>query len=137
MTTLQQRPTMGLDQLETNRRIAVDFLTRASAGHAREAWDEYGIPDFVHHNPWFASDGPSLVAGMDDNARQHPKKQVEVLRTIAEGSMVAVHLRVRLEPDGSDYGIVHIFRIEDGKLREMWDVAMEVPAESPNQLGMF
>jgi predicted SnoaL-like aldol condensation-catalyzing enzyme len=74
---------------------------------------------------------------MDDNARQYPHKHMEVLRTIAEGSMVMVHSRVRLEPDASDYGIVHIFRIENGKLREMWDLAMEVPAESPNALGMF
>jgi predicted SnoaL-like aldol condensation-catalyzing enzyme len=136
-TTLQLRPLTGADQLETNRQIAVDFLARASAGHAHEAWDEYGSSDFVHHNPWFRGDGRSLIAAMDENARQYPQKRLEVLRTIAEGSMVAVHTRVRLEPDGSDHGIVHIFRIENGKLREMWDIAMVVPKESPNALGMF
>ena len=136
-TTLQQRPAAGFGELESNRRIAVDFLTKAATGHAREAWDEYGSPDFIHHNPWFPADGPSLVAGMDDNFKQYPKKHMEVLRAIAEGSLVTIHARVRLEPDGSDYGIVHIFRIEDGKLREVWDVAMEVPADSPNERGMF
>jgi predicted SnoaL-like aldol condensation-catalyzing enzyme len=136
-TTLQQRAALGVDQLETNRQTAVDFLTRASSGDARAAWDEYGSPDFVHHNPWFKSDGPSLIAGMDDNARQYPQKRQEIVRSVAEGSMVVVHSRVRLQPDATEYGIVHIFRIEDGKLREMWDLAMEVPLESPNELGMF
>jgi predicted SnoaL-like aldol condensation-catalyzing enzyme len=123
--------------LETNRQLAVDFLARASAGQAREAFDQYVAPDFVHHNPYFPGDADSLAAAMDDNARQNPDKRLEILRTIAEDSFVAVHSRVRLRPEAQDMALVHIFRIVEGRIRELWDIGQEMPAESPNQLGMF
>jgi predicted SnoaL-like aldol condensation-catalyzing enzyme len=127
-----------LDQgTEYNRRVAVDFLNEASAGRAQQAWERYGSRAFVHHNPWFPSDGPSLVAAMDDNARHFPQKELEVLRTVAEGDLVVVHSRVRHEPQGSDSALTHIFRFEDGRIRELWDIGMELPADSPNEIGMF
>jgi predicted SnoaL-like aldol condensation-catalyzing enzyme len=124
-------------RLEDNRRIAVDFLQKASRGHAQQAWEQYGSRTFVHHNPWFPSDGPSLVAAMDDNARQFPQKELEILRTVAEGDLVVVHSRVRHEPGGSDAALAHIFRFEGGRMRELWDIGMELPPDSPNELGMF
>ena len=33
--------------------------------------------------------------------------------------------------------MVHIARLRDGRVAEMWDIGQEVPAESPNALGMF
>jgi predicted SnoaL-like aldol condensation-catalyzing enzyme len=120
-----------------NTSIAVDFLEMASSGHAHEAGERYAAPDFVHHNPYFARDADTLTAAMDENAQRYPDKRHEVLRTIAEGDLVAVHSRVRLEKDGPDMATVHLFRIEDGRIREFWDVVQEVPADSPNQAGMF
>jgi predicted SnoaL-like aldol condensation-catalyzing enzyme len=120
-----------------NTRIAVDFLEMASSGRAREAGERYAAPDFVHHNPYFARDAGTLTAAMDENAERYPDKRFEVLRTIAEGPLVAVHSRVRLEKDGPDMATVHILQIEDGRIHELWDVVQEVPADSPNQAGMF
>jgi predicted SnoaL-like aldol condensation-catalyzing enzyme len=139
-STASARPDAGMQtnqQLEQNRRIAVDFLARASDGHAREAWAEYGAPDFVHHNPYFRSDAESLVTAMDENARQNPTKVLEVLRTVAEGPLVAVHSRVRHQVDGPDSALVHLFRIKDGRIHELWDIGQEVPADMPNERGMF
>jgi predicted SnoaL-like aldol condensation-catalyzing enzyme len=136
-TTVQQRPPSSADQLETNRQIAVDFLARSSAGQAHEAMAQYVASDFVHHNPYFAGDAESLAAAMDDNARRNPDKRLEILRTIAEDPFVAVHSRVRLRPDAQDMALVHIFRIAEGRIRELWDIGQEAPAESPNELGMF
>jgi predicted SnoaL-like aldol condensation-catalyzing enzyme len=47
----------------------------------------YAATDFVHHDPYFASDAESLASAMDDNAREHPNKQLEIVRTIAEGPL--------------------------------------------------
>jgi len=115
----------------------VRFLTIASAGRAREAWKRHAAPDFVHHNPAFPGDAESLINAMDENARANPDKVLEIQRTIAEGPLVAVHSRVRLAPGQPGAATVHIFMMEGGRIREMWDVAQPVPGDTPNRLGMF
>jgi predicted SnoaL-like aldol condensation-catalyzing enzyme len=122
---------------EANRQIAIEFLTRAARGEAREVMRRYAAPDFTHHNPYFAGDAETLAAGMDENASSNPKKAFEILRTVAEGPLVAVHSRVRLKPGDAPHALAHLFRIEDGRIRELWDIAQELPAESPNRAGMF
>jgi predicted SnoaL-like aldol condensation-catalyzing enzyme len=124
-------------QLDSNRSIAVEFLAAAASGHAREAMAHYAAPGFVHHNPYFPSDARSLATAMDDNARDNPDKSLEVLRTVAEGDLVAVHSRVQQGPGQAPAPVVHIFRFEDGHIRELWDIGQEVPADSPNAAGVF
>jgi predicted SnoaL-like aldol condensation-catalyzing enzyme len=120
-----------------NRDIAVDFLRQAASGRAREAMRRYGAPDFIHHNPYFASDADTLAEAMDENARSNPHKEFEVVRTISEGPLVAVHSRVRMAHDDQGAAVVHILRIEDGRIHELWDVGQEAPPDSPNRAGMF
>ena len=123
--------------VDTNRSIAIEFLAAAARGRAREVMARYAASDFVHHNPYFASDAQSLASGMDDNARDHPGKSIEALHTIAEGPLVAVHSRVQHGPGEPPVAVVHIFRFEDGRIRELWDVGRQVPADSPNEAGPF
>jgi predicted SnoaL-like aldol condensation-catalyzing enzyme len=125
------------DRIEANRTIAVDFLTNASAGHAAEAMARHAAPDFVHHNPFFASDADTLASAMDENARQYPDKRLDILRTVAEGDLVAIHSRVARDPGQPPVAAVHVFRIDDGRIRELWDVAQPTPEDSPNRAGMF
>ena len=121
----------------TITQAAVEFLELAATGRAREAWDRFGSPGFVHHNPWFPGDGESLIRAMDENARANPEKHFEIRRTISEGSLVAVHGRVHHRPGDRGAATVHIFRFEDGRMAELWDIGQEVPEHSPNQHGMF
>jgi predicted SnoaL-like aldol condensation-catalyzing enzyme len=136
-TTEFSSPTTPDDSPASLTDVAVRFLTIASAGRAREAWKRHAAPDFVHHNPGFSGDAESLIKAMDDNARANPDKVLAIQRTIAEGPLVAVHSWVRLGPDQPGASTVHIFLMEGGRIREMWDVAQTVPADSPNQHGMF
>ena len=123
--------------IDTRADIAIEFLHLAASGRAQEAMDRFASADFVHHNPWFPADAESLATAMDDNARANPEKSLEVQRTIADGDIVAVHSRVRHAPGGcGDRDGSHLpdRRQPD---RELWDVAQEAPATSPNQRGMF
>jgi predicted SnoaL-like aldol condensation-catalyzing enzyme len=138
MTTVTTDHAKGTsDKVDANRSVAVEFLAAAAKGRAHEAMDRYASPDFVHHNPYFAGDGRSLASAMDDNARDNPGKSIEALRTIAEGPLVAVHSRVRHGPGEPPVAVVHIFRFENGRIRELWDLSQEVPADSPNEAGLF
>jgi len=128
---------MLTEETEANRRIAIDFLRDAARGRAEEAMNRYASRRLVHHNPYFASDAASLAAAMDANHRDNPEKHVEILRTIAEGPLVAVHGWVRHKPDDEPVALVHLFRIEDGRIIEMWDLSQEPVADSPNKAGLF
>ena len=117
--------------------IAVSFLKLASSGEVREAYAQYIHPDFTHHNPYFKGDRESLLIGMEESAKEYPDKLFESLRTLQDGDLVAVHGRVKLEPDGPWYALMHIFRFDEGLIIEEWEAAQEVPEDLPNENGVF
>jgi predicted SnoaL-like aldol condensation-catalyzing enzyme len=77
------------------------------------------------------------MTAMEENARDNPNKILDVKRAIAEGDLVAVHSHVRLKPEDRGGAVVHLFRFQDSRIVELWDLGQEVPEESPNQYGMF
>jgi len=116
--------------------IAVSFLKNAATGKLDDAYDSVA-PNFRHHNAHFPGDTESLKAGMADAHKTFPNTKIDVQRAIAEGDLVAVHSRVQHASDTLSIAVVHIFRFEDDKIAELWDVGMEVPKDSPNDNGAF
>lgn len=119
------------------RDAAISFLKMASSGDVREAFSKFVGPGFRHHNPFFEGSAETLMKAMEENARDNPGKALDVKRAIAEGDLVAVHSHVRLKPEDRGGAVVHIFRFEEGRIVELWDVGQGVPEDSPNQFGMF
>jgi predicted SnoaL-like aldol condensation-catalyzing enzyme len=116
---------------------AIAFLQHAAAGHARTEGAKFVAPGFFHHNAYFAGDGASLLAGMDDNAAQFPDKRLDVKFALQDNDHVTTLCEVQHTHDGPRYAVVHVFRFEGGKIAEMWDVGQEIPADSPNRNGPF
>lgn len=120
-----------------NKNAATSFLKLASAGKVDEAYSKFVGEGFKHHNAFFEGSAESLQAGMKENAALNPDKVFEVKRVIAEGDFVVTHSHVQQKPGDLGAAVVHIFRFENGKIVELWDLGQPVPAESPNQYGMF
>jgi predicted SnoaL-like aldol condensation-catalyzing enzyme len=120
-----------------NKDAAAAFLKLASSGKVREAYSKYAGEGFRHHNPYFEGSAAALTAGMEENSKLNPDKTLEVKRVIAEGALVVVHAHVRMKPGDAGFALVHIFRFENGRIMELWDVGQAVPETSPNQYGMF
>ncbi len=120
-----------------NREAAVSFLKLATGGQVRDAYARFVGDGFRHHNPFFEGSAAALMAGMEENARLNPNEVLEVKRTIAEGEFVVVHSHVRLKPGDLGVAVVHIFRFEQGRIVELWDLGQPVPEKSPNLNGMF
>jgi predicted SnoaL-like aldol condensation-catalyzing enzyme len=120
-----------------NKEIAVAFLEMAASGNASEAYSKFVAAGFRHHNPFFEGTAKALQAGMEENARQNPNKIFEVKRAIAEGDLVVTHSHVRQKPEDLGAAVVHIFRFENSKIVELWDLGQPIPAESVNKNGMF
>lgn len=117
--------------------IAKSFLQLASSGKVREAYDQYVSPNFRHHNPYFKGDRESLLVAMEEDAVTNPNKFLAVQHAFEDGNLVAIHSRQEREQDGSDIAVVHIFRFEDDRIVELWDVGQPAPKASPNENGMF
>lgn len=128
-----QTPTRAFDQRET----ATTFLKLAASGKVSEAFAQYVSADFRHHNPYFAGDARSLKACMMEAHQKFPDTTLEVQHTFEEGDLVAVHSRVRHSAETPEIAVVHIFRFDQRRIAEMWDIGIEAPKNSPNENGMF
>ena len=120
-----------------NRDIATEFLQLCARGDVREAYARFVSDDFVHHNAWFAGDRESLLLAMEQSAAAEPNKSFEVKQVIDGGDRVAVLSHLKRASVEVEYAVVHIARIVDGKIVELWDLGQEIPKDSPNALGMF
>ena len=120
----------------SRKQAAVSFLKLAASGKLDEAYRLVG-EKFRHHNAYFPGDAESLKAGMAAAHQQFPDTQLDVQRVIAEVDLVAVHSRVQHSPETPTIAVIHIFRFEDDRIAELWDVGMEAPKESPNENGLF
>lgn len=122
---------------DSNMEAAVTFLKLGAIGKVEEAYRKFTHAGFRHHNPYFEGSAEALKAGMEENARQNPDKVLDVKHTIAEREFVVVHSHVRLKPNDLGVALVHIFRFDQGRIVELWDLGQPVPENSPNQYGMF
>jgi predicted SnoaL-like aldol condensation-catalyzing enzyme len=122
---------------DSNKGVATSFLNLASSGRVDEAYSKFVGNGFRHHNAFFEGSMESLRAGMKENAIQNPAKVFEVKRVIAEGDFVVTHSHVQQKPGDLGAAVVHIFRFENGKIVELWDLGQPIPENSPNQYGMF
>ncbi len=66
-----------------------------------------------------------------------PDNRSEVRSVLADGDRVILHVHTRRTPDQAGNAIMEIFRLEQGKIVEHWDVIQPIPAEALNQNGMF
>ena len=126
------------DQLEANKRIVRewhDLIIRQRK--PEEAAAKYLGPQYRQHNPSAADGAEAFVGFMKWLAQTHPDFRSESIRIIAEGDYVVEHSHLILKPGDRGLAVVDIFRLEDGKIVEHWDVVQEVPETSANNNTMF
>jgi predicted SnoaL-like aldol condensation-catalyzing enzyme len=124
-------------QVISKKEIAVSFLKRVASGDVRGAFKNFTGNDFHHHNPYFRGDTESLMLAMEDNAAKNPDKRFEVKRAMEDGETVAVHSHVKQNPDDLGAVVVHIFRFENERIVELWDIGQPIPEETLNENGVF
>lgn len=120
-----------------NAHTATEFLTMVASGSVREAYQRHVAHGFKHHNPYFPAGRQALLVAMQGNAAAEPHNSFTVKQVIGSGDRVAVLSRLQRGDAVQEYAVVHILRFEGAKIIEMWDVAQEIPPESPNEDGMF
>jgi predicted SnoaL-like aldol condensation-catalyzing enzyme len=129
---------MPQDEVTHDRkRSAAQFLEMVGAGKIEEAYRVYAEPNGKHHNPFFAAGFPALREAMIANKVELPQMHLTVKHIICDENLVAIHSHVVLRPGEPGLATIHLFRFEGDKIVEIWDIGQPVPADSPNQDGMF
>jgi predicted SnoaL-like aldol condensation-catalyzing enzyme len=121
----------------SHREIATAFLEMAVSGKVREAYRKYVGLNFRHHNAYFEGDRESLMLAMEDDAAKNPGKKLRVKLTLEDKDLVATYSHVQQNPKDLGIAVVHIFRFDDDRIVELWDIGLEIPKNSPNKNGMF
>jgi predicted SnoaL-like aldol condensation-catalyzing enzyme len=116
--------------------IALDFLRLARQGD-RAAVERLVAIGARHHNPYFPTGMSALLDAVEAAAKTSPDRESEVKRVLADADFVVVHSHVRQRPGDLGASVVHIFRFEGSRIAELWDVGQPVPADNPNEDGMF
>ena len=102
-----------------------------------EAIARYAGSKYVQHNP-MAGDGPGpFIEFVKAYTGQFPRLNVDIKRVIAEGDLVVTHSLLTTSPEDRGTAAVDIFRLEDGKVVEHWDVLQPVPESAANDNTMF
>ncbi len=125
------------DQIERNKAAATGFYEAALNRKDAEAAVSYLGSDYRQHNPVIEDGRAGLAKMVNWLAGAYPQAHSEILRVIAEGDFVVLHVHRRRTPDGPGDAIIDIFRLEDGKLVEHWDVIQPVPEKAVNSNTMF
>jgi predicted SnoaL-like aldol condensation-catalyzing enzyme len=121
----------------TSHKLAAESFLKLVCSDVDRAYAELVAPNFRHHNVWFPGNADALKRGMTDNLREHPQKQLEIKQTIEEGDRVMVMSHVTFAPGDRGHALMHLFRFENDRIAELWDVAQEIPQDSPNANGAF
>ncbi len=120
------------------KRIVLDFFDLAFVQReAAKAAERYLGMEYKQHNP-LAPDGPeAFVSFIGVFLAQAPQISFELKRVIAEDDLVVLHYHLKMSPDDLGQAVVDIFRVEDERIVEHWDVLQAVPTESANTNRMF
>ncbi|MCW3834725.1 ester cyclase [Sphingomonas canadensis] len=129
---------MPEDVAAKNKALVLEFY-REVLGHGRiERIHDYLHEWYIQHNVQ-AQDGTKslcefIASVVELNSEESNNK---VHRCVAEGDLVVVHSEVQQHGAPNGLAIIDIFRVEDGKIAEHWDVYMDIPEIPAGHRGIF
>ena len=123
--------------LEANKKAVQEFYDLIINKKDFESARKYMGDRYKQHNPLVADGPEGLKAFIEFLKANFPEARSEIKQVFAEGDYVILHVHSIRLPNMRGRAIIEIFRLENGKIDEHWDVIQEIPEESANPNGMF
>lgn len=122
-----------------NRRIVLDFYTKALVDKkVRTAFETYMDPAFIEHKPDIETGTrEATIKFLEGLVTDIPQARWEIVRSVADDDLVAVHVRFRPAPTAPEYAIADFFRVRDCKIVEHWDVVAPPSEKTGNPHPRF
>ena len=122
---------------EANKKTVLAFYDAALVKLDADAAVAFIGPKYIQHNPT-APDGVEGLKGLIKFLKEkYPQRKGEIKRVIADGDLVVLHVHSKSTPEDRGNAIMDIFRLENGKIVEHWDVMQPVPEKAANPNTMF
>ena len=123
--------------LEANKRNAIAFYQTAYLGEPAKAVEMYVGAEYIQHNPLVGDGKRAFIEYFEQMAKDYPEKNIEFVRAVAEGDLVALHTH-QTWPENEEYVTMDFFRFDQhGKIVEHWDAIQQVPGETKNNNPMY
>lgn len=130
--------TTNVNIAEKNKKIVTDFYEGVFIKHqVQEYSDRYIGNQYIQHNPHVPDGKAPFVNYFTGYFKENPQAKNVIKRAIAEGDLVVLHVHSSQNAQDRGEAIVDIFRVENGKIVEHWDVQQEIPEPSANTNTMF
>ena len=124
-------------QQEANRQAVLTFYDKGLNQKDADAALAYVGNRYVQHNP-NAQDGPEGFKKFIAFLREKfPNSHSEIKQSFVDGDYVILHVHAVREPGTRGNAIIDIFKLENGKIVEHWDVTQPIPETSANNNTMF
>ncbi len=109
---------------DANRELVSAFYTQALVQkQARPAFERYVTADFVEHKPDIqGGTREAAIVFLEGLITQLPQARWQIVRTVADKDMVALHARFQPAAGAPEYAIADFFRLENCRIVEHWDV---------------
>ncbi len=124
-----------MQQEEKNKKMVSEFYQELFGDKNFEAINKYIGDTYIQHNPGLPDGKEALLKAVKVWFKDAPKEKIDIRSIAADGDLVYLH--VRGKAGTKVRAIVDIFRIENDKIVEHWDVIQEVPEKSANDHPMF
>ncbi len=103
----------------------------------RLAFETWVHEDYIQHKPTLPDGREPVVNFLETLLERFPDRTFTIHRMIASDDLVAVHYHSQAGPDDLGFAVIDIFRVENCKMVEHWDVVQPVPESSKNDNTMF
>ena len=136
MLAMSMIPALAAD-LEANKKAVLEFYEAGLKKKDFEAAAKYFGAKYIQHNPGAPDGIEGFKTFVDFLRNKFPNSHSEIKKVFAEGDHVILHVHAVREPGSRGRAIVDIFRLENGKIVEHWDVVQPIPEKAANTNGMF
>lgn len=121
-----------------NKEIVEKMYEVVFNGHDLSRAHEFIIEDYIQHNPRVKTGLDGFVEYFTNHFQKAPNFKFEIKNMIAEGDYVMVHGHATAgDGIGNGGAVADIYRFENGKAVEHWDILQMVPDEFVHANGMF
>lgn len=124
-----------LKMVNFNKKLVADFYQQLFGDKDLSAIDKYIGDVYIQHNPGLPDGKEALKEGASQWFKGAPKEKISIQHIAADGNFVYIHTKANRGP--KVVSVIDIFRVENGKITEHWDVIQEVPEKSANSHPMF
>ena len=138
-------PAVRDDETLETQKIARDFMhLQYEQKDLRGAKAKYYSPDFIQHNPQIANGrkgDQDFIAAREQRDPGHflPLEQWvnKIDHVLVDGKYFAIHHRLYTSAQDRGRVFLDIWRVENGKMVEHWDVIQDIPEQAKNDNTMW